>query len=506
MNQAQKDYEELHKISLHARILDGIASLLDWDRETYMPPEGSEIRAEQLKVLAGLIHKEKTSKKFASALSKLIDIKSGDILAKSLNDEQQSALREWRRDYQRDTALPGSFVEEFAKLSSQSIQVWTIAKRENNFAHFAPFLEKIVAMSRKKADYLGYENHPYDALLDIYEQGATTEEISSIFNGLGKSVSNLVKKISQSQPVDDSILHGKFPFDKQLAFSKKIMQAIGYDLSKGRLDISTHPFSSACHPKDSRITTRIHPSNVFSNIATVLHECGHSLYEMGLPVEHYGSPLGEAISLGMHECQSRWWETRIGHSRPFWQHFLPELKKTFKSLEPVSLDSFYRAINKVTPSLIRVEADEVTYPLHVILRYELEKALIEGTLKVRDIPEAWNSKMQELLGVVPQNDSAGCLQDIHWAMGGFGYFPTYTLGNLYASHLFMAFEKKFPKWQELVAKGELEFIKEWLTQSVYCHGRRYTSKELLKKITGKPFDAKAYMQYLTKKYEEIYPK
>lgn len=505
MKKSQKDYESLHQISRHARILSGISMLLEWDHETYMPPAAGGIRAEQLKILAGSIHKEKTGKKFSEALSKLIDIKTGKITASGLPKEKEAALKAWRHDYIKATALPTSFVEDFAKLTSQSLLVWRTAKENNEFHHFAPFLDRIIGMCRKKADLIGYNEHPYDALIDDYEHGITTKEVSAVFTPLRKSITALLKKITSAKQVDDSFLNGKFPHEKQLVFGKKILAAMGYDMQRGRVDISSHPFSSSSHPCDSRITTRIHPTSVFSNLSVVLHEGGHSLYEMGLPVEAYGSPLGEAISLGMHESQSRWWETRIGHSRAFWQHWLPLLKQEFKGkFDKVSLDTFYKGINKVSPSLIRVEADEVTYSLHVILRFELEKALIEGSLKVRDIPEAWNAKMKELLGIVPGSNSQGCLQDIHWSMGAFGYFPTYALGNLYASHLFQAFEKDFPKWKDRVAKGELDFIRTWLSQSVYIHGRRYTSKELLKLATGKAFSADAYNNYLKGKYEEIY--
>lgn len=505
MEQAQKDYANLHKIARHARVLSGIAAVLDWDQETYMPLGGAGIRATQLETLAGVIHAEKTGKKFANALGKLIDIPSGKVKAKGLNAPQAAALREWRRDFTKDTALPKSFVEEFAKLTSQSIVAWRDAKKNSTFLHFAPFLDRIIAMSRKKAELLGYKGHPYDALLDQYEPDATTKDISILFTSLKKGIVELLKKIKKAKQIDDSFLHGKFSHEKQIEFGKLLLADMGYDMSHGRLDLSTHPFSSASHPSDSRITTRIHPTSLISNISVILHEGGHALYEMGLPQEDYGSPLGDAISLGMHESQSRWWETRIGQSKPFWQHYLPLLKKHFPGkLDKITLEQFYSALNKVEPSFIRVEADEVTYTLHVILRFELEKALIEGSLSVRDIPGAWNAGMKELLDIVPSRDAEGCLQDVHWSMGGFGYFPTYTLGNLYAAQLFEAFAKYYPDWEKRVASGDLVFIKGWLGEAVHQHGRRYSSLELLKKVTGKPFTADAYLSYLSAKYKEIY--
>lgn len=505
ISKEQRDYNHLHNVSKEARTLSGIVSLLDWDQETYMPADGAGIRAEQLKTLAGIVHAKKTGRPFSSALSKLINIETGEVLALTLTPQQQAALKEWRRDYRIEKALPKRFVEEIAVVTSKSMHAWRHARQQNAFHQFAPFLEKIVVLMRKKAEYLGYAAHPYDALLDHYEHGTTTVEMTSIFNHLRSTLTPLIKKITSKQQTDDSFLFGEFSTAKQMEFSHVLLKALHYDMARGRLDFSTHPFSSSCHPTDSRITTRIHPTGLMSNITAVLHETGHALYEMGLPTEEYGSPLGEAISLGMHESQSRWWETLIGHSKPFWHYFLPLLKTHFKKqLDHISLDEFYRAINKVKPSYIRIESDEVTYNLHVALRFEIERSLIEGKLAVRDLPDAWNAELKNLLGLpTPPTNREGCLQDIHWSMGAFGYFPTYTLGNLYASQLFAGFAIEFPKWEERVATGELGFIKEWLSEAVYKQGRRYSSKELVKNVVGKPFSAEPFINYLTKKYTNL---
>lgn len=502
--QTQKDYEKLFALSKHARVLQGIHSLLDWDSETYMPEGAASIRAEQLKTLSGVIHREKTGKKWTHALKKLIDIESGQWIPLDLQEEQKAALREWRKDYLQDTTLPSKFVETFAKTTSEAIVIWRRARADNDFASFAPYLEKIVTLCRQKADFLKYKHHPYDALLDQYEPDINTQEVSLLFTSLKQEIIPLIKK-AQENWVDDSFLEGSFDTQKQLAFSHRILSAMGYDLHYGRLDLSTHPFSSASHPTDSRITTRFHPTNLMSNIMTTLHEAGHALYEMGLPIKHYGSPLGDARSYGVHESQSRFWETRIGLSQPFWQHFFPLLQETFKdALQNVSFTQFYCAINKVEPSFIRVEADELTYPLHIILRFELEKELINGSLRVSDIPEAWNTKMKDYLGIVPQKTSEGCLQDIHWAMGGFGYFPSYTLGNLYAASLFDAFAKEHQEWEQKVASGQLDFIRAWLHDKIYIHGRRYPTKELLKKATGQDFSSVPYITYLKSKFFTIH--
>lgn len=499
---SQKQYEKLFQISRYAATLEGVAKLLDWDQETYMPLGAFENRSEQLKILAGLIHKERTGKKFSNVLSNLIDIKSGKILHKDLSEQQRAALKEWRRDYLQQSSLPAKFVESFAKLTSQAIVLWREAKKNDDFDSFAPVLTKIIEMNRKKADYLGYQDHPYDALIDLFEPDLKTKEIDSFFKDVRQNLTPLIQKISSQKAIKDDFLFGKWDEKKQIEFGWLLLDDMGYDRAKGRLDISSHPFSSSSHPTDSRITTHLHPTSLMSNISAVLHEGGHSLYEMGLPHDLFGSPLGEPRSHGIHESQSRWWETRIGLSKPFWKHFFPILQKKFNGpLEKVSLDAFYKAINKVEPALIRVEADELTYPLHIILRFEIEKKLIEGSMKVKEIPSMWNAKMKEYLGVTPKNNSEGCLQDIHWSMGAFGYFPTYTMGNLYAAHLFEAFAQQHSDWEKRVGNGELAFIRDWLGKNIYQHGRRYSSHELLKKATGKEFSAKAYVNYLKDKYK-----
>lgn len=469
-----------------------------------MPPAGSSIRAEQIELMASLNHKEKTSRRFEKSLSSLIDLQTGKILAQDLSSEQKAALKEWRRDFLIATSLPNAFVKQFARLTSESMIAWTKARKKNAFKEFSPYLEKIIDLSRKKAEYIGFKEHPYDALLDTFEPDTTSEEVGELFIRVKKEIQSLLKKIMASKQVDDSCLHGNFSSEKQLSFGKVLLEAMGYDLEKGRLDLSTHPFSMAIHPSDSRVTTRIHHSSLFDSLSAVLHEGGHSLYEMGLMPEYYGSPLCEAVSLGIHESQSRLWETRIGQSKPFWKHFLPQLAKTFPQLKEVSLNTFYKAINKVSPTFIRVESDEVTYSLHVILRFELEKKLIEGSLKVADLPDAWNAEMEASLGVVPETDTEGCLQDIHWSMGAFGYFPTYALGNLYASQFFSTFEKKFPEWEKRVAKGDLLFVREWLREEIHRHGRTFRAAELVKKVTGKPLSPAPYLSYLNAKYGEIY--
>lgn len=494
-------YNHLREISKNIETLNSIQSILGWDQETYMPPDAEDFRSEQLKTLAGIIHAEQTSPKFKAALEKLIDLKTGEVLDPALGERERAALREWRRAYLLENALPQEFVEAFAQLCSQSMVKWREAKEKNEFSLFAPWLKKIIEAVRKKAEYLQYQEHPYDALLDLYEPGAKTKEIKKLFTNLKSEISTLLKSLKERKQEQGAFLHGSFDSGKQMNFGKELLKDMGFDFRKGRLDLSAHPFSSSAHPTDNRITSRIHPSSLMSHIMATLHEGGHALYEAGLPKEEFGTPLGKAISLGIHESQSRWWETRIGLSTPFWKHYYPKLQTTFNGeLYSIPFERFYQALNKVNPSLIRIEADEVTYPLHVILRFELEVELIEGKLEVEDLPRAWNKKMEELLGISPKKDAEGCLQDIHWSMGSFGYFPTYTLGNIYAAQLFETFEKEFPLWKNEVENGNLLFIREWLRENIHRHGMQYQGKELIKRITGKEVSELPYLNYLKGKY------
>lgn len=497
-------YKQLLEKSKTIHLYHSILSLLHWDQETCMPPGGIQLRSEQIAHLSQLAHEEKTSKSYKSLLEKLVNLNTGTIKAKDLKKTEKIIVREWRKDFVRANKLPASFVKTFSQLTSEATQIWAIAKKENNFKLFAPHLEKIVAMNREKAAIWGYEDHPYDALLENHEPCMTSARCSKIFDGLQVELKKLLKKIGSVKQADVRFLQKKVDEEKQKEIAHWIANAMPVNPDYTRLDVSSHPFSMSLSPRDSRITTRYLPHAFISNIFSVLHEAGHSMYEMGLPIEHWGTSLCEAASLSVHESQSRWWETIIGRSFPFWKHFYPQLQKILPShLKGVSLDKFYKAIHKVTPSFIRVEADEVTYCLHVILRFEIEKELISGTLAVQDLPEAWNTKFKKLFGITPPSDTLGCLQDIHWALGEFGYFPTYALGNVLAAHLFAAFEKEFPHWAERVEKGDLTFIREWLKEHIHKWGRVYNFDELAKRATGKPISEEAYCQYLKKKYAEL---
>lgn len=503
----KESYKDLCALSKRFVLLDGISSHLGWDQETYMPKDAAPIRAEQQELLAEFSHKMKTGKEFEENLAKLIDLQTGKVLWKEADEKEQAALRAYRHDFLRAKKLPTEFVQEFAKLTSEAIFIWQDAKVQNDFAKFQPYLEKIVGLLKKKADYIGYDEHPYDALLDEYEPGMKTRQVDELFKKLSNEIPKLVQELVERQkkyPTKDLTI--KLSDADQMKVCKEVLNIIGFNFNRGRVDLSSHPFSSAYHPFDSRITTRLESHGLLTQVLTTLHEAGHSFYEMGLPPEHFGTPLGQSISLGIHESQSRFWETRIGRSYAFWQFFFPQINRLFPGkVDLATLPSFYQEISRIEPSFIRVDADEVTYPLHVILRFEIEKELIEGKLQVKDLPERWNQAMTKFLGVTPKTNKEGCLQDIHWSMGAFGYFPTYTLGNIFAAELFNVFQKDHPDWEELVKRGEFQFIKDWHTEHVHRHGRRYTGVELIEKIKGSSLSERPYLDYLATRYKAIFP-
>ena len=495
-----KSYLVLEELSKEIHQYNSILSLLHWDQETYMPSGGITPRSQQISQLSTLIHEKRTSRTFKDHLEKLVSLSTGKPKVKGLTSLQQATVREWRKDFLRLGKLPASFVKTFSQVTSEATQIWATAKKQDQFKLFAPFLERIIDLNRKKAEILGFEDHPYDALLEGYEPCMTTRKIDRIFTDLKKELLTFLKTIRSRSQVNPDFLSKKVSDEKQKEISDWMMKYLPMDLAHTRLDFSSHPFSMALHPQDSRITSRILPHQFMSNIFSILHEAGHSFYEMGLTTKTWGTPMSEPTSLSIHESQSRWWETLIGRSFPFWKYHYSGLKKIVPSLKNISLEKFYRAINYVSPSPIRVEADEVTYCLHIILRFEIEQELISGKLAVHDLPEYWRAKMKEYLGIIPKTDREGCLQDIHWSLGDFGYFPTYALGNLIAAQFFSTFAKKHPDWEERVGLGELGFIRDWLKSEVHIHGRRYNSEELVKKVTKKPLDPKYYCSYLKQKY------
>jgi len=474
-----------------------------------MPPGGAEARADQLATLRGLSHDQFISPKMENLLSQWLDLKTGALLenADAWDLQSKALLREIWKDYSKAKKLPSDFVKRMEKETSLALQIWVEARRKNDFSIFKPNLSTILKLKKEEAGYLGFTESPYDALLDTYEPGAKASQITPLFKSLKERILPLLERVRQAaHPPHDDILFVHYPPERQLDFGHKVLKAMGYDLSRGRQDLSPHPFTTSFHPTDVRITTRVFEKNLPSALFGSIHEGGHALYDQGLDPKFFGTPLGESLSLGIHESQSRLWENCVGRSKSFWKYFYPHLQKTFpEQLSTINLETFYGAINRIKPSLIRVEADELTYNLHIMLRFEIEKELIEETLMVEDIPSAWNSLMQIYLGIVPEKESDGPLQDIHWAHGSFGYFPTYTLGNLYSVQFFNQAKKELPDLLDQIEKGNLLPLKEWLNQKIHCWGRTFSSEELVKRVTGESLNPNHFIQYLEDKMDEIYP-
>ncbi len=406
----------------HIRLLHQVEALLGWDQQTYMPAGAIDIRAKQLAYIAGLAHKEATSSSYRDALEAMIDIETEKIKLEGLPLVAQSNLKQWCRDFKRSTKLPEDFITTYYAITTTATEVWKKAKQTADFALFSPWLEKVVALNREKASLLGYIDSPYDALIDLYEPGVTASTLSTLFADLKGFLCDIVRKTDGKASPYSSYFKTSFSEASQMAFNQFLLEAMGINRQNSRLDYAVHPFCSGIDPSDVRLTTNL-DCGLLQNIFAVLHEGGHALYELGLPKEEWATPAGQAASIGLHESQSRWWEVMIGKSLPFWSYIYPKFQSQFPHFNELSLTDFYRHINHVQASYIRIYADEVTYPLHVILRFELEKQLIEGTIQVSDLPQLWNAGMQELLGITPKHDAEGCLQDVHWSSGYFGYFP-----------------------------------------------------------------------------------
>ena len=491
-------YEMFLTITREIGQLEATAALLDWDSETYMPKGGLSIRAEQQSLLARLWHERQTDPKLGELLSKL-DGKAEDEVA-------ATNIREMRRNHKRAVKIPLKLVEQIARVSTVAKDAWVKAREASAFDKFAPHLQELLDLKRQVADAIGYERERHDALLDEYEPGATTEDLKTLFESLRTPLAKFVGELNEAErKPDPSILDRRFPVETQKLWCRQSAEGIGFSFESGRIDVSAHPFCSGTGPSDVRLTTRYQENFFPSAVFGTLHEAGHGLYEQGLPLEHVFTPRGQAISLGIHESQSRLWENMVGRSRAYWERYYPQCQTVFpEALEGVSLDEFYGAVNTVRPSLVRVEADEVTYNLHIILRFEIERDLIEQRVAVNDVPEAWNAKMKELLGITPSNDAEGCLQDIHWSMGSFGYFPTYALGNLYAAQFYAAAERAMPDLAEQIRRGEFGALLDWMRTNIHHHGQRYRANELIRNVTGTPLSIEPFMSYIRRKFSPIY--
>ena len=499
---AESDYHQLIRRVRDAAVLGSCAGLLGWDERTYMPRQGAGHRSEQMALLARLGH-EMITAPAAGDLLATAEVETNSLLQDS---DQKANLREIRRAYDRAVKLPKSLVEELARVTSQAQGVCQEARRDNDYPKFRPFLDRIIDLKRQEAQAVGFRDSIYDALFDEFEPGATAAETALLFDRLKSELSPMVAAIADSgkRPRRD-ILEREFPVARQEMFAQAAAVAVGFDFDSGRLDATVHPFCTGLGPGDCRILTRYHLRKFQESFFGVLHEAGHGMYEQGLPASHYGTPVGAAASFGIHESQSRLWENQVGRSLPFWRHFFPRARQTFiEALGDVTLDEFVFAVNDVQPSYIRVDADEATYNLHIILRFELEQDLLTGNLKAADLPGAWSERFQTLFGLTPPDDANGCLQDIHWSFGGFGYFPTYTLGNLYAAQFMAQARRDLPSLDDDLARGEFVTLKHWLNRNIHVQGQRYRPGELCQRVTGRPLDPRPFLDYLRGKFGPLY--
>ncbi len=507
-------YDQLRAHLREAGTLASVSRLLGWDQETYMPAGGGGARAEQQALLAGLAHDRAT------------DPRLGELIAEceadaELNDPESASganLREIRRDYDKATKLPRTLVQELARAGSESQQIWKKARAESDFKQFEGSLTRMVGLAREKAECLGFGEggELYDALLDKYEPGMTAREVEAVFTPLEQRLSALVGELlDRGQSPDDALTRAEIPADRQHAFGLMVIGRCGFDLDRGRLDTTTHPFCEGLAPGDTRLTTRYREERWTDAFFGTMHEMGHGLYEQGLPKlggqyadipeSCFGEPLGESISLGIHESQSRMWENAVGRSLAFWRWATPRAQELLGgALQGHDAESIFRAVNTVSRSYIRVEADEATYNLHVMLRFGIERALIRGDLSVRDLPGAWNERFEQLLGVPVPDDRRGCLQDVHWSFGLMGYFPTYTLGNLYCAQFWEAMTRTIPDVDAQMARGEFGEILSWLRTNIHKHGKRYRAAELCERITGEPLSAEPLLRHLEGKLKPVY--
>jgi carboxypeptidase Taq len=497
--QSSEELYALYKTKMQqiADIRNAIA-VLGWDQETYLPEKGAGFRGQQITTLSTMAHELFTDDKLGELLQTLHARQDLDIIA-----SRNVALS--LEDYKKNKKYPASFVAALSQTTNECYHAWIKARKANDYRIFEPVLARMVDLKKQEAEYLGYNGHPYNALLNEYEKGANTTMLDTIFADVKSALAPLLKNIETQPQVNKDFLFLHYDRNKQWEFGIELLKAMGYDMKAGRQDISEHPFTTSFNPRDVRVTTRIDEKDFGNMTWSCIHEGGHALYEQGLPVEGYGLPSGEAASLGIHESQSRLWENNVGRSLPFWELHYAALQERFpENLQQVSLSDFYKAINQVQPSLIRTEADELTYHFHVMIRYEIEKGLLDGTYTTKDLDEVWNRYYREYLHVTVPDDNQGVLQDIHWSHGSFGYFPTYSLGSLYAAQFFSAAQEQIPGLIDQIRAGDYSQLLTWLGDEIHHHGRYYTSNELCAKVTGEPLAFRHFLDYATKKYQHIY--
>jgi carboxypeptidase Taq len=495
----KKEYQKYVETLQKRADIEYASAVLSWDKETYMPPKGAKFRSQQVATLSGIAHEIFTDKSFGTILKTLNN--NSDRLSTKEKRNVELSLRE----YSRIEKLNTSFVIERSKAVSKAYHAWVAARKVNNYDTFKEALGALIEIKRKEATLIGFEKHPYDALLDEFEPGMTVEKLDILFKDVREQLVEFVNQIKSKPQVDNSFLKKFYPKDKQWEFGIGLLKNMGYDFEGGRQDVSPHPFTINFSPEDVRVTTRVDENDLANMTWSCIHEGGHALYEQGLPSEQYGLPLGTHLTVGIHESQSRLWENHIGRSLKYWEFHYPTLQKIFpENLSNISLQDFYFGINRIAPNLIRTEADELHYHFHIMIRYEIEKSLIEGSIEVEDLDTFWNKKYQEYLGVKVTNDNIGILQDVHWAHGVFGYFPTYSIGSFYAAQLFAKAQDEIPNLAQLTASGDNMPLLDWLRDKVHRHGKQFEAEELVKNITGEPLNFKYFMDYCKSKYSEIY--
>lgn len=499
MSESERLFEKLLERVKTAAKFSYAASLLDWDQQTKMPDGGAEGRAEIFAAVKTEGFKLFTSDEIGEILKKLVGME------KKVDRQKQVLLKKIDVIYKRAKVIPPDLFRAFSKAQSKSYVVWVKAREKSDFRLFQPALEEVIKFTRQFAELYGYEKNPYDGLLPDYEPGLTTKDLKTIVNHMRKELVPFVRLLlEQPNKPDETLLQGNFSEDLQRQLSLEILKVIRYDFNRGRLDTTPHPFTAPVGPDDVRVTTRFVTDNLAAALFATLHEGGHALYEQGKDLLLNWVYLDTGISFGIHESQSRMWDNIIGRSLPFWKFFYPKLQSIFSRFKNVALDDFYRAVNAVRPSPIRGYADEVTYNLHIVLRFEIEEALLKGELEVSSLPEIWNEKMQEYLGVMPENDAKGVLQDVHWSQGYIGYFPTYMLGNLYAAQLFATAEREIPSLEDEIAGGNLNILQEWLRDKVHRFGLIREAPQLLQEVTGRSPTSEPWLDYIREKFSKIY--
>ncbi|MCB8925454.1 MAG: carboxypeptidase M32 [Ardenticatenaceae bacterium] len=498
----EKKYQKLKARLQEINDLNSVNALLNWDQSTYMPPGGAAARGRQQAVIGRLAHEKFIDKKIGKLLDKL------EPWAETLpyDSEEASLIRVTRRQYDQSVKVPAELIGALTEHATTTYQVWAQARPANDFAKVRPYLEKTLDYSRQVANCFPGYDHIADPLIDFSDEGMKAESVRAVFADLREQLVPLVQAITAQEPADDSCLHASYPEDEQLAFGWQIAQDYGYDTNRGRQDKTHHPFMTKFSLGDVRITTRTKENDLSEALFSTLHETGHALYEQGIDMSLEATPLAGGTSSGVHESQSRLWENLVGRSHGFWEHYYPKLQAAFpEQLKEVSLDTFYAAINKVQRSLIRTDADEVTYNLHVMIRFDLELALLEGSLEVKDLPEVWNGRYQSDLGIQPPSDVNGVLQDVHWYGGMIGgAFQGYTLGNIMSALFYNEALKAHPDIPNQIRQGEFGTLHSWLKNNIYTYGSKFTANELIERVTGGPLTIDPYIAYLKQKFGALY--